>query len=263
MSSFPEKCAYIVTGHSKGLGREVTKALLLRGDTVFGFSRNRMVQVDLIANLNLLNEHKWDFSQNEFKENLDQIKTDLKQFTNLVFILNAAKNASKTDNARNFLEDIVELTQINFINQIRFLHHLIKHINFQSVNCICVGSYSSFIPDNQSSAGYILSKTLLGDLSAQANFSKVKNLTFKIIYFAGISTTMYDIKEVSTGIKRNIPSRILSTLLKQSPEKAAAKVLRAIDSKKLAFFSPNYLALPIVFFGGLRKFYVVVLKFLI
>ena len=118
MSSFPEKCAYIVTGHSKGLGREVTKALLLRGDTVFGFSRNRMVQVDLISNLNLLNEHKWDFSQNEFKENLDQIKTDLKQFTNLVFILNAPKNASKTDNARNFLEDIVELTQINFISKL-------------------------------------------------------------------------------------------------------------------------------------------------
>jgi short-subunit dehydrogenase len=252
------KCIYIVTGHSRGVGKEVTKALLSRGDTVFGFSRNKITLENQSPNLNLLKEYKWDFSQNVFSAPLQETRNELKKFSSLVFILNAAKNTGRTDNPNNFLEDLSELIQINFTNQILLLNSLIKDINFERIDCLCVGSYSSFLKDNQSSVGYILSKNLLGDLSVRSSFSGVKNLNFKTIFFAGIATGMYEIKLTSSSLNKIPLSRRFSFLFRQTPEEAAAKILKSLASKKVVIFYPSYLAFPVVLWACIRNIYSVV-----
>ena len=250
-----EKSAYIITGHTKGIGRALTAVALKNGHGVVGISRGKLDLVKNSLTSSKFLQYQCDLSSSEKKIlNENQIETIIKflsDYEDVIYVVNASQNSSSNQPTIDILRDIVKLSQINVLSQLNLLIQLLSYKRNVVRKCVSIGSYLSFQTPKSSSLGYILSKNLLLELMLLSKKETQLDLKLQTIVLGGVDTDMNrDYTEAS-----NHAMNVVRKYFKMSPSMAAELILSATQSNRSLKFIPFLPAIPIVFFYHVRSFF--------
>lgn len=157
---------YIITGHTKGLGKLLTTRLEINKKKTVGLSRSKL-------NLELINleEYIIDFSNPEF-DNLQKLKNNLSKYKEKIyFIINAFTYGLNNPD----LHDLNKTLSTNLLNQLRCIEYL--KISNENLKIILIGSQEGFYKMS-GYKGYTLSKNIINNLP---NYYKNLNVQSHII----------------------------------------------------------------------------------
>lgn len=250
-----EKSAYIITGHTKGIGRALTAVALKKGHGVVGISRGKLDLVKNSLTSSKFLQYQCDLSSSEKKIlNENQIETIIKflsDYEDVIYVVNASQNSSSNQPTIDILRDIVKLSQINVLSQLNLLIQLLSYKRNIVRKCVSIGSYLSFQTSKSSSLGYVLSKNSLLELMLLSKKETQLDLKLQTIVLGGVDTDMNrDFTEAS-----NHAGNIVRKYFQMSPSMAAELILSATQSNQSLKFIPFLPAIPIVFFYHVRSFF--------
>jgi short-subunit dehydrogenase len=237
--------AYIITGHTGGIGKSLVSAALGQGHKVIGISRGMLASVETGFNDTQFLELQCDFSQTEgpmLSENqLASVNDLLSGCRQTIYIVNAGQNYDSGRSANEILDNVLKLIQVNAIAQVRLLHELLSYRPNMINKCLFIGSYLTFIKSRKSSIGYVLSKKLLQEFTILYQNQGHDPLKVQTIVLGGVDTKMNRESEVTQGFVR----RCLSSLFKMTPDQAARLIMRAAETRSPIKFIPLFPAIPL------------------
>ena len=253
-----KKLAYIITGHTKGIGRALTAITLKKGHGVIGISRGKLDLTKNSLTSSKFLQFQCDLSSSEkniLNENqIEIIIKFLSDYEEVIYVVNASQNSSSNQPTTKILSDIVKLSQINALSQLNLLIQLLSYKKNIVNKCVSIGSYLSFLPPKSSSLGYVISKNLLLELMLLSKKETQLNLKLQTIILGGVDTDMNrDYSEASM-----YAGNIIRKYFKMSPGNAAELILGATQSNQSLKFIPFLPAIPIVFFYHIRSFFQVI-----
>jgi len=135
------KIKIVITGHSKGIGREIAKNLIKLGYEVVGISRST-------SNIkNLSKEYKCDISD---YSNVKKIFKKIKKFNILI------NNSSITKFSKNYIKNFDKIVKVNLSGTFYCSYESFKYLekNSSIINISSINAYQAF-PNNP---GYVASK---------------------------------------------------------------------------------------------------------
>lgn len=241
--------SYVVTGASRGLGREVALALLRRGERVVGVSRQPPRGEDF---------------EPPSSGRFDHIRLDLRGLDSeraavllekvpiedsVVFILNAARNGVDRRDGELDLEDFVSFLRVNVVNQLALIALIQRVARPSSIRVVMVASYAAFKRPSLN-LGYALSKLVLFDLAALTGPEPFGNVKFQAIVFGAIDT---DMLRANPELRTTRSGARLRARITLTPEAAAQHVIRLVDSDKTLRFAPGLAAAVVMLGKWLRE----------
>lgn len=210
----------VISGASRGIGKELAKLYLKRGDTVLMLSRN----------LEYLRHNKKEFSEfpgKVFIKKCDirsgeevksaQVFSDL--FMNEVDILILNAGVAKGGDLRKFkFRDIREVLEVNLIGTIRVMHQFINKVKQSQNGRIAIISSLADVRGFPGHSPYSASKAALSQIAEAASIELVEENIKVINIRPGFVKT-----EMTTNNKFKMPFII-------TPQKAAEKIIKGIDT---------------------------------
>jgi short-subunit dehydrogenase len=254
-----KKSAYIITGHTKGIGRALTAVALKNGHGVVGISRGKLdLTKNSLASSKFL-QYQCDLSSSEKNIlNENQIETIIKflsAYADVIYVINASQNSASNQPTTDILRDIVKLSQINALSQLNLLIQLLSYKRNVVRKCVSIGSYLSFLTPKSSSLGYVISKNLLLELVLLSKKEAQLDLKLQTIILGGVDT---DMNRAYTEVSNHAGSGVVRQYFKMAPSKAAELILSATQSNQSLKFIPFLPAIPIVLFYHVRSFFQVI-----
>lgn len=166
----------LISGVSKGLGRELAKKYLAEGDTVIGISRSFIFD-DIVFSSDKFVHIESDLS---VVENIDNIINEISSKYRIeVLVLNSANYTDK--------ENIVFISNLNFTASIYLLHKIIilGELNKTKIDVLYISSVTAMLPD----VNYLYSATKAGHTFAIRGMRYLnKDVFFKIFYLGPFSS---------------------------------------------------------------------------
>lgn len=225
----------LITGVSSGIGRQLTKRLILDGHSVWGIARRLSLLKTLEREVD--NSHLKvsgiDLSkQTAWKELVGKLTKD--KFIPRIIVFNAAINSS--DLSPFFNSKITEkVFYVNFFSIITGVEILLKFVK-PGAEFIAISSLSALKGSSLEGVGYPASKAALSIAfeSLQRKFGEV--YSFKIVYFGPVASGMGPFKKA------------LPVIL--SEDQAVEKIVSVIKSKQIIHYYPRsvFLALKLIKF---------------
>ncbi len=172
----------LITGSSKGIGLEITECLLSKNQFVVGLSRENNLE-----NKNFIH-YQYDFSKNK---SIDKIKEISKCHNDInTIIINAGYGVFKE--LEQFSDqEIVDLFNVNFVQQVILLKHLLPSLKKQkNAKIILIGSEAGLSGAKKSTI-YSASKFALNGF-AQSLRKECKNINVTIINTGMVNSNFYD-----------------------------------------------------------------------
>jgi short-subunit dehydrogenase len=195
---------YIITGHTKGLGKKLITHLNDNKKKTVGLSRSK-ISLDLN-----IEEYKIDFSNPDF-EILKNININLRKYEDQIyFIINAFTNGMSNPD----ISDLRKTLHTNLFNQFECIEYL--NLQNKKLKVILIGAQEGFY-QRSNFKGYTLSKNIINRLPNYINFlhlqshiigpvksEKLPNSNNNILikYFNNIFSLSYE--ELSRKIIKNI-----------------------------------------------------------
>lgn len=182
---------YFITGVSSGIGRSLTKELVLRGEFVWGTARREKLLRNLKRELN--NSAKFIYAAIDQAEETDwESIIELfkrKKFIPKVIIFNAAISKNDLDNQIE-LESLEKMFKVNFLGVMKGISHLLPIVRPDS-QFIAISSLSALKGSGTEGIGYASSKAALS-IAFESLYQKYKKsgLLFKTIFFGPIRSGM-------------------------------------------------------------------------
>ena len=216
----------LITGVSSGIGRELAKQLVARGDFVWGISRRKKLLLELKNDLE--DSKKFNFSSLdvtklvEWRRLISRMRQD--RFVPKVVIFNAAilENDLRTGNGIN-LAVTRKVMETNYFSILSGLDELMKFIK-KKTKIIFIGSSAAFKGSGEAGVGYSGSKAALNSAFESLHQRFGETYDFKIIHFGPVKTDMVPFNG--------------KVMFMQSAEEAAGAIINAIDSTNKIFYSP-------------------------
>jgi short-subunit dehydrogenase len=213
---------YIVTGHTKGLGRQLITHLNNNKKKIVGLSRSK-IQLDLNINVE---EYEIDFSKPDF-ENLKNLKVNLSKYEDQIyFVINAFTYGSQNPD----LHDLRKTLYTNLLNQLKCLDYL--NILNKKLKVILIGSQEGMY-QMSNFKGYTISKNIINNLP---NYTNALNLQSHII--GPINS------EKLPSSSNNILLKYFNIFFSLSYEELSSKIIKNISSnKKILLYQKVYFIL--------------------
>lgn len=211
----------LITGVSSGIGRILTKKLILQQHQVWGVARRKNLLSSLSKELNSSNLHTSSLdisSPKDWKKLIKQLTKE--NFIPEVIIFNAAIWEKDLDSTFN-INSTKKMMDTNFYGAIRGIALLLPRV-LPDTQFIAISSLSSFKGSGKEGVGYASSKAALS-IAFESLYQKYKNkFIFKTIFF---------------GPVKKIP------LVSINSNQAADFIIKTIKSKEIIFYHP-----PLPFF---------------
>lgn len=217
---------YFITGISSGIGRALTKKLILDGHIVWGIARREEFLKDLKKELgnsknfiytpiDQTRKNCWDTLIKKFKE---------RNFVPQIVIFNAAILQKDLTNGID-IKVFEKLMEVNFLSVIRGVRSLLP-LAKTGTQFIAISSFSALKGSGTEGIGYAASKSALaiGFESLHQKY-KDKGILFKTIYFGPVNTGMGPFKDKTPFIL--------------SENQAVKSIINSIKSNKGHFFYPK------------------------
>ncbi len=219
---------YLITGITSGVGRELTKKLILNGDRVFGIGRRKKLLESLKKDLD--NTSKLDFLSIDISDNnaWQKIIIYLKKisFSPDVIIFNAAIFEKDYLNKLLDVKKTRESFEVNFFSIINGFEKL-KNTVKDNTQFIFISSSSALKGSGPEGIGYPASKAALSIAFESLYLKYSKKFKLKIIFFGPINTTMSPTK-----------SKFLPPL---TTERAVEAIIKSSEQNKVVRYSPWFL----------------------
>lgn len=221
---------YFITGVSSGIGRALTKKLILEKQIVWGIARREQLLKDLKIELN--NSANFTYSPMDqtdkscWKSLIKKFKE--RNFIPQIIIFNAA--ISQNDLINGIEIGVLEKTmEINFLGIMRGIHNLLQFAK-PGTQFIAISSFSALKGSGVEGIGYAASKAALS-ISFESLYQKYKNkgILFKTIYFGPINSGMGPFED-------NTPFIL-------SENQAVKHIINSTKSNKGYFFYPQIIFL--------------------
>ena len=216
------KKKYFITGVSDGLGKELCKQLLRRGDIVYGVSRR---QCDMN---NAIGSFIWKYCD---VTNARKIKEVIEHQVSIGFlpdvvILNAGVYSTEGDEF--VFEDLMKQFRINCEGSLRWIEEYLPTFRRRGAGHFVYISSIAAIFTYANRAAYSSSKGYVSTI-----FSSLRKQHLKSgIFFTTIYPGMLETKMTSNI---NVPA-----FLKYQASKGAGKILKAVDKKKSIYIFPAF-----------------------
>lgn len=216
---------FLITGVSSGIGRALTKELILRGETVWGIARRQDLLKSLSKELDSKNfiytvmdqthHQEWQSLVNFFKR---------KKFTPNIIIFNAAISQNDLLDGIN-LAALENMLDVNFLGIIRGIKSLLEIVK-PKTQFIAISSFSSLKGSGLEGIGYAASKAALS-VGFESLHQKYKDMgiIFKTIYFGPINSGM-------GPFRKNVPFIL-------SENQAVKCIIDSTKSNRGQFFYPK------------------------
>lgn len=214
----------LITGVSSGIGRALTKKLILNGHNVWGIARRK----ELLETLEIQVKN----NSSLIVSSIDIAKTDSwsklcfdlqrEKFIPNIIIFNAAVNESDLNPLNPKLtKEIFNVNFFSIIIGVKYLLHFVK----RGTQFIVISSLSALKGSGVEGIGYPASKAAISVAfeSLQRKFGN--KYSFKTIYFGPIAAGMGPFKKV------------LPVIL--SEEEAVEKIIKVMKSKQIIHYYPG------------------------
>lgn len=217
---------YFITGVSSGIGRALTKKLVLEGNIVWGIARREKLLKELkkelgdsenfiYTSIDQTRKNCWNTLIKKFKE---------KKFTPQIIIFNAAILQKDLTNGID-IKVFENLMNVNFLAVIRGIRSLLL-LAKTGTQFIAISSFSALKGSGTEGIGYAASKSALA-IGFESLYQKYKDkgILFKTIYFGPVNTGMGPFKDKTPFIL--------------SENQAVKSIIDSIKSNKGHFFYPK------------------------
>lgn len=221
---------FLITGVSSGIGRELTKELVKRGDRVWGISRRTTLLVSLKKELNGTERFRYSNIDITKPKAWVKVVTQMKlaRFSPQVVIFNAAIFEKDYLGKKLDFSQMRKSFEVNFFSIIKGFEELVEIVKPRT-QFIFISSSSAFKGSGTEGIGYPASKAALS-VAFESLYQKYKGRhRLKILYFGPINTDMLP------SVSRYTP--VLSK------DQAVEKIIKTIHSNKAINYSPWYLFL--------------------
>lgn len=186
---------YLITGVSSGIGRNLTKMLVNRGNIVWGIARREVLLKTLEKELH---SKRFIYRVMDQAENSDWnllVKYfSKKRFTPDIIIFNAAIQKFDLENGINidFLEKSFE---VNFLGVMKGINYLLTLVKPKS-QFIAISTFSALKGSSLEGVGYAASKAALS-IGFESLYQKYKKrgILFKTIFFGPVNSGMGPFKK--------------------------------------------------------------------
>lgn len=215
---------FFITGVSSGIGRALTKKLVINGGIVWGIARRGALLKDLERELNSANFIQTTMNQTE-SSHWDSLVTSFKRkkFVPQVVIFNAAISQNDLQSGID-IEIMKKIMEVNFFGIMRGIKALLPLVK-PKAQFIAISSFSAFKGSGVEGIGYAASKSALS-IGFESLYQKYKekDIVFKTIFFGPINSGM-------GPFQKNIPFVL-------SEEQAVNHIVRSITIRQGQFFHP-------------------------
>jgi len=217
---------YLITGVSSGIGRALTKKLLIDGETVWGIARREQLLKNLKKELNNPTNFTYISMDQADKIGWQSLikKFKKKDFIPKIIIFNAAISQNDLQSGIE-IEVLEKLVEVNFLGVMRGISTLLPLVK-SGTQFITISSFSALKGSGTEGIGYAASKAAvsIGFESLYQRY-KDKGIIFKTIYFGPINSGM--------GLfKKNIPFIL-------SENQAVKFIINSTKNSKGQFFYPR------------------------
>lgn len=219
----------LITGVSSGIGRALTKELVMCGNSVFGIARRKELLSSLKKEISNPKKYFYCAADLTKKESWKKVVISLKRrkFVPDIIIFNAAILRCDVDTQID-LKVNRELFEVNYFSIMKGINHLMPIVKNNS-QVIAISSTSSQKGSGIEGVGYAASKAALS-ISFESLYQKFKRkLIFKIVFFGPVKTGMSPFKKYS--------------LLYLNEKQAVGEIIKAIKNDNIFYYRPK-----IVFF---------------
>lgn len=217
---------YFITGVSSGVGRTLTKKLILKGETVWGVARREHLLKELKGELN--NSARFFYTcmdqtkDNDWATLIDKFKGS--NFTPNIIIFNAAISLNDLKDGID-IETMEKTFNINFLGVMKGIKTLLP-LSRSGDQFIAISSFSALKGSGVEGIGYAASKAALS-IAFESLYQKYKDkkIKFKTIFFGPINGGM-------SPFKKNMPFVL-------SKDKAVDSIIHAVQTNKGLFYYPG------------------------
>ena len=217
---------YFITGVSSGIGRALTKKLVIMGETVWGIARRKHLLKELKKELN--NTPKFIYTTMDQAENNSWhslIRSFVRRkFVPEIIIFNAAISQNDLQSGIK-IETLKKIMEVNFLGVIQGINAILPMAK-PGTQFITLSSFSALKGSGTEGIGYAASKAALS-IGFESLYQKYKDkgIIFKTIYFGPISSGM-------GPFKKNVPFIL-------SENQSIKFIIDSIKSNKGIFYYPR------------------------
>lgn len=220
---------YLITGVSSGIGRELTKELIKRGDRVWGIARRTRLLISLKKELGETKSFRYSaldiIRPKSWTKVVDQMRSV--RFSPQIIVFNAAIFSNDFSPEGNIdVSSTRKIIETNFFSILTGLNELFKFVK-PKTKFIFIGSSSAFKGGGEEGIGYCVSKAAISQTMESLHLKHKSRYNFKIIHFGPVTTDMLPLRN---GIHFVI-----------SASQAARHIIESIHSHRHIFHYPGRL----------------------